>query len=50
MAFKVPAKKTPEEIVQLQEEIRKLKKEKNAFILAHYYQELEILECDVGTL
>jgi len=44
MAIKVPAKKTPEEIAQLQQEIRKLKKEKNAFILAHYYQELEIQE------
>ena len=44
MAFEVPAKKTPEEIAQLQQEIRKLKKEKNAFILAHYYQELEIQE------
>ncbi len=44
MASKVPVKKTPEEIAHLQEEIQKLKKEKNAFILAHYYQELEIQE------
>ena len=44
MAIKLQAKKTPEEIVKLQKEIRALKEEKNAVILAHYYQELEIQE------
>ena len=44
MAIKKSAKKTPEEISKLQEEIIALKKEKNAVILAHYYQELEVQE------
>jgi quinolinate synthase len=33
---------TKEQIEQLSQEIRELKEEKNAFILAHYYQELPI--------
>ncbi|MBN1328941.1 MAG: quinolinate synthase NadA [Candidatus Heimdallarchaeota archaeon] len=38
----VQSKYTPKQIASMSEEIRALKKEKNAIILAHYYQELEI--------
>ncbi len=42
LALKPEKELTQEEIKELQEEVRKLAKEKNAIILAHYYQRPEV--------